>query len=126
VKGATQAQTNQFCAGDGNTGNTSGGRNRVVISGGWTGMPVFRLMPENTGLWPYSIRQGRHVTLETIFYISQIPASAAVVGSLIYVGLQVRYAERSQRGLIQQARAERPAGRPDELPPRILCCRRGR
>jgi hypothetical protein len=47
------------------------------------------------------------VTLEDIFYISQIAASAAVVGSLIYVGLQVRYAERSQRGMMQAARADR-------------------
>ncbi len=47
------------------------------------------------------------MTLETIFYASQIVASVAVVGSLIYVGLQVRYAERSQRGLMQQARADR-------------------
>jgi hypothetical protein len=77
----------------------------VVFSGGWTGIPVFRLMPENTR--PHSIKQGRDVTLETIFYISQIAASVAVVGSLIYVGLQVRYAERSQRGLMQQARADR-------------------
>ena len=47
------------------------------------------------------------MTLENIFYLSQSIASVAVVGSLIYVGLQVRYAERSQRGLMQQARADR-------------------
>lgn len=47
------------------------------------------------------------MTLEDVFYISQTVASVAVVGSLIYVGLQVRYAERSQRGLMQQARADR-------------------
>lgn len=47
------------------------------------------------------------MSLENIFYISQTVASLAVVGSLIYVGLQVRYAERSQRGLMQQARADR-------------------
>ena len=47
------------------------------------------------------------MTLEDIFYISQIIASVAVVCSLIYVGLQVRYAERSQRGMMQQARADR-------------------
>jgi hypothetical protein len=50
---------------------------------------------------------GRSVTLEDVFYVSQTIASVAVVGSLIYVGLQVRYAERSQRGLMQQARADR-------------------
>ena len=47
------------------------------------------------------------MTLEEVFDVSQIIASAAVVGSLIYLGLQVRYAERSQRGLMQQARADR-------------------
>ncbi|MGD0189562.1 MAG: hypothetical protein ABSD74_02355 [Rhizomicrobium sp.] len=47
------------------------------------------------------------MTLEDIFYVSQSIASVAVVGSLIYVGLQVRQAERSQRGLMQQARADR-------------------
>lgn len=47
------------------------------------------------------------MTLENIFYVSQTIASVAVVGSLIYVALQVRYAERSQRGLMQQARADR-------------------
>ena len=47
------------------------------------------------------------MTLEDIFYVSQTIASVAVVGSLIYVGLQVRYAERSQRGMMQQARADR-------------------
>jgi hypothetical protein len=47
------------------------------------------------------------MTLENIFYISQSIASVAVVGSLIYVGLQVRYAERAQRGMMQQARADR-------------------
>jgi hypothetical protein len=47
------------------------------------------------------------VSLEQIFDVSQIISSAAVVGSLIYLGLQVRYAERSQRGLMQQARADR-------------------
>jgi len=47
------------------------------------------------------------MTLEEIFYVSQSVASLAVVGSLIYLGLQVRYAERSQRGIMQQGRADR-------------------
>jgi len=47
------------------------------------------------------------MTLEEIFYVSQSVASVAVVGSLIYLGLQVRYAERSQRGIMQQGRADR-------------------
>jgi hypothetical protein len=50
------------------------------------------------------------VSLEDVSYVSQTIASVAVVGSLIYVGLQVRYAERSQRGLMQQARADRISG----------------
>ena len=35
------------------------------------------------------------MTLEEAFYLSQTVASVAVVGSLIYLGLQVRYAERA-------------------------------
>jgi hypothetical protein len=48
------------------------------------------------------------MTLEQIFYLSQSIASVAVVGSLIYLGLQVRGAERSQRAIMQQGRADRP------------------
>ncbi|MGH8253627.1 MAG: hypothetical protein ACRES2_06265 [Steroidobacteraceae bacterium] len=47
------------------------------------------------------------MTLEETFYLSQTVASVAVVGSLIYLGLQVRYAERAQRGIMQQGRADR-------------------
>jgi hypothetical protein len=47
------------------------------------------------------------VTLEEIFYVSQTVASVAVVGSLIFVGLQVRGAERAQRAIMQQGRADR-------------------
>ena len=47
------------------------------------------------------------MTLEETFYLSQTIASVAVVGSLIYLGLQVRYAERAQRGIMQQGRADR-------------------
>jgi hypothetical protein len=47
------------------------------------------------------------MTLEDIFYLSQTIASIAVVGSLVYLGLQVRYAERAQRGSMQQGRADR-------------------
>jgi hypothetical protein len=49
------------------------------------------------------------MTLENIFYISQSIASVAVVASLIYLALEVRHAERSQRGMMQQARADRTA-----------------
>lgn len=47
------------------------------------------------------------MSLEEISYVSQIAASVAVVGSLIYLALQVRQAERNQRAIIQQGRADR-------------------
>jgi len=47
------------------------------------------------------------MTLEEIFYASQSVASIAVVCSLIYLGLQVRAADRSQRAIMQQGRADR-------------------
>jgi hypothetical protein len=47
------------------------------------------------------------MTLEEIFYVSQSIASVAVVGSLIYLGLQVRGADRSQRSIMQHGRADR-------------------
>ncbi|MGC1389027.1 MAG: hypothetical protein WA807_13535 [Steroidobacteraceae bacterium] len=47
------------------------------------------------------------MTLEDVFYVSQSIASVAVVGSLIYLGLQVRGADRSQRAIMQQGRADR-------------------
>jgi hypothetical protein len=49
------------------------------------------------------------MTLEEIFYASQSVASIAVVASLIYLGLQVRGADRSQRAIMQQGRANRAA-----------------
>lgn len=47
------------------------------------------------------------MTLEEVFYLSQSIASVAVVGTLIYLGVQVRSADRSQRALMQQGRADR-------------------
>ncbi len=47
------------------------------------------------------------MSLENIFYLSQIIASAAVVSSLIYLALQVRGSERAQRAIMQQGRADR-------------------
>jgi hypothetical protein len=47
------------------------------------------------------------MTLERIYYLSQSIASIAVVCSLIYLALQARHAERSQRGVMQQGRADR-------------------
>jgi hypothetical protein len=47
------------------------------------------------------------MSLEEIFYISQTAAAVAVVTSLIYLALQVRQAERIQRAIMQQGRADR-------------------
>src|SRR6476661_1262645 len=47
------------------------------------------------------------MSLEQIFYLSQTVASVAVVGSLVYLGLQVRAGDRNQRALMQQGRAVR-------------------
>jgi hypothetical protein len=47
------------------------------------------------------------LSLEEVFYLSQSIASVAVVGSLIYLGLQVRAADRGQRSFMQQGRADR-------------------
>jgi hypothetical protein len=47
------------------------------------------------------------MSLEQISYLSQIIASVAVVGSLLYLAQQVRQAERNQRAMIQQGRADR-------------------
>jgi hypothetical protein len=47
------------------------------------------------------------LNLEEIFFLSQSIASVAVVGSLIYLGLQVRASDRGQRSMMQQGRADR-------------------
>jgi hypothetical protein len=47
------------------------------------------------------------LSLEQFSYISQIAASIAVVGSLIYLARQIRQTERNQRAIIQQGRADR-------------------
>jgi len=47
------------------------------------------------------------LTLEEVFYLSQSIASVAVMGSLIYLGIQVRAADRGQRSIMQQGRADR-------------------
>ncbi len=47
------------------------------------------------------------MTLEEVFYLSQSIASVAVVGSLNYLGVQARAADRGQRSIMQQGRADR-------------------
>lgn len=48
-----------------------------------------------------------HVTLEQVYYISQIVAAIAIVGSLLFVGVQLLHNERMQRATIHQRRADR-------------------
>jgi hypothetical protein len=47
------------------------------------------------------------MSLEQIFYLSQSVASIAVIGTLIYLGVQIRDTERNQRAIMQQGRADR-------------------
>lgn len=47
------------------------------------------------------------MTLEEIFYASQSIAAVAVIASILYLAQQVRQAERVQRGIMQQGRADR-------------------
>jgi hypothetical protein len=47
------------------------------------------------------------MSLEQIFYVSQSVAAIAVVSSIIYLAQQVRQAERIQRAMMQQGRADR-------------------
>ena len=50
------------------------------------------------------------MTLEGIYFISQIIAAVAIVASLIFVGLQIRQSDRIQRAVMHQARADRIIG----------------
>lgn len=43
------------------------------------------------------------MNLEDIYFLSQILAAVAVVGSLVFVGLQLRQGDRTQRALMHQA-----------------------
>jgi 2-oxo-4-hydroxy-4-carboxy--5-ureidoimidazoline (OHCU) decarboxylase len=47
------------------------------------------------------------MTLEQTFFLSQTIAAAAVVISIIYLARQVNQAERVQRAIMQQGRADR-------------------
>ena len=50
---------------------------------------------------------GTTITLADVATIAGIVSSAALTISLVYVALQVRQAEKNQRGLMQQGRANR-------------------
>ena len=47
------------------------------------------------------------MSLESIYFVSQIVAAVAVVGSLLFVGLQVRQSDRTQRAQVHQATFQR-------------------
>lgn len=47
------------------------------------------------------------MTLEDTYFVSQIIAAIAIVASLIFVGVQLRQAERTQRAAMHQGRTQR-------------------
>ena len=47
------------------------------------------------------------MTLEEMYFVSQIVAAVAIVGSLIFVGIQLRQSERTQRAAMHQGRTQR-------------------
>ncbi len=47
------------------------------------------------------------MTLEQVSYLSQTVAAGAVVVSIVYLAIQIRQSERSQRVMIQQVRTDR-------------------
>jgi hypothetical protein len=47
------------------------------------------------------------MTLEDVYFISQILAAVAIVASLIFVVLQLRQSDRTQRAMMHQLRAQR-------------------
>ena len=47
------------------------------------------------------------MSLENVYYISQIGAAFAVACSLIFVGMQLRQSEKTQRAMMHQAVAQR-------------------
>jgi hypothetical protein len=47
------------------------------------------------------------MTLEDAYFISQIIAATAIVASLIFVGVQLRQSERTQRAAMHQGRTQR-------------------
>lgn len=47
------------------------------------------------------------MTLESIYFISQIVSAVAIAASLIFVGLQLRQSDKTQRAVMHQSRADR-------------------
>ena len=47
------------------------------------------------------------MTLEAVYFLSQIVAAVALVASLLFVGLQLRLSDKTQRALVHQATIQR-------------------
>lgn len=47
------------------------------------------------------------MNLESVYFLSQIAAAIAIVGSLLFVGIQMRHADKTQRALMHQATIQR-------------------
>lgn len=47
------------------------------------------------------------MTLEAVYFLSQIVAAAAIVASLLFVGLQLRQSDKTQRALVHQSTIQR-------------------
>ena len=47
------------------------------------------------------------MTLEQLYFVSQIAAALSIIASLVFVGFQVRQSEKTQRALMHQAMSER-------------------
>ena len=47
------------------------------------------------------------MTLEAVYFLSQIVAAAVIVASLLFVGLQLRQSDKTQRALVHQSTVQR-------------------
>lgn len=47
------------------------------------------------------------MTLEAVYFLSQIVAAAAIVAALLFVGLQLRQSDKTQRALVHQSTIQR-------------------
>ena len=47
------------------------------------------------------------MTLEAVYFLSQIVAAVALIASLLFVGLQLRLSDKTQRALVHQATIQR-------------------
>ncbi len=47
------------------------------------------------------------MNLESVYFLSQIAAAVAIVGSLVFVGIQMRHADKTQRAVMHQTTIQR-------------------